>query len=589
MAPHLLQRSLDDLISKEAIHTVLQPIVDLSRNRALGYEALTRGAPGHLLQRPDLMFQAAHQFDRIPDLELLCIRTAVNHFSGCGKPGLLFLNGCPQSLLNYAEEISGLTLRLQQLGMQPADVVLEISERFPIENTNQFLTLLGHLKELGYHIAIDDLGSGYSGLKLWSEVRPDFVKIDRHFIDRIDQDPVKQAFVTSVVHLCEQLQCEVIAEGIETMGELNLIRSLGIQIGQGFLLGKPQPQPAFMVPQHQPELPVSTGKGLDQPIGGLCQSTRAIDVSLPMREVDALFRDQPQLMSIPVLEDQRPVGLLERRRLLEAFALPYGRALFERKTAGQFMQQNPLIVDAAMSLETVSKIMTDNTDQDLQPQIIVTAAGTYQGVVNTRDLLKHITDSQLQKARYANPLTLLPGNVPVDEHIARLLRAQQPFSLLYADLNYFKPFNDHYGYRQGDAVLRWLGKLLQHFGSQTTFVGHIGGDDFVLISEDDNIGALCDAILQRFTVGVTDFHSDADRQRGYIPGTDRAGSPCQLPLLSLAIGVVPSGLLQDNDPQTLAQLAAQAKHLAKQKHGSAWHRLGAPRQVYPSIPRTAQL
>lgn len=590
MAPHLLQRSLDDLISKEAIHTVVQPIVDLRRQCALGYEALSRGEQGHLLQRPDLMFQAAHQFDRIPELELLCIRSAVQHFAAEQSEGLLFLNVCPQSLLNYAEEISSLTLLLQQRGLQPANVVLEISERFPIDNTAQFLTLLSHLKELGYSIAIDDLGSGYSGLKLWSEIRPHYVKIDRHFIDRIDQDPVKQAFVTSVVQLCEQLQCEVIAEGIETQGELNLIRSLGIHIGQGYLLGKPQSQPAFLTPERTPApAPNSYGKGLEQPIGNLCQNVRAIDAQLPMRQVDELFRTRPELMSLPVLEQQRPVGLLERRRLLEAFALPYGRALFERKTASHFMQQNPLIVDASMTLETVSKIITDDTEHELPPQIIVTHAGEYQGVVNSKDLLKHITDSQLQKARYANPLTLLPGNVPVDEHIASLLRVQQNFSLLYADLNYFKPFNDHYGYRQGDAVLRWLGKLLQQFSSRDTFVGHIGGDDFVLISEEPNIARLCDDILQGFASGVTDFLSTEDRQRGYIPGTDRAGNACHLPLLSLAIGVVPSTLLPNNDPQTLAQLAAQAKHLAKQKSASAWHLLGNSHPPLRPALRAVQL
>src|SRR5690606_39811616 len=94
----------DLLISKEAIHTVVQPIVDLRRQCALGYEALSRGEQGHLLQRPDLMFQAAHQFDRIPELELLCIRSAVKHFAAEQAEGLLFLNVCPQSLLNYRSE-----------------------------------------------------------------------------------------------------------------------------------------------------------------------------------------------------------------------------------------------------------------------------------------------------------------------------------------------------------------------------------------------------------------------------------------------------------------------------------------------------
>lgn len=595
MAPHLLQRSLDELISKEAIHTVLQPIVDLSRNRALGYEALTRGAPGHLLQRPDLMFQAAHQFDRIPDLEVLCIRSAVRHFSRQKSDGLLFINICPQSLLNYAkeipaketpaketpaketygEELSELTKRLGHHGLQPTDVVLEISERFPIDNTSRFLTLIGHLKELGYGIAIDDLGSGYSGLKLWSEIRPDYVKIDRHFIDRIDQDTVKQAFVTSVVHLCEQLQCEVIAEGIETQGELNLIRSMGIHIGQGYLLGKPQSKAEFLTPEQSipPTRPIHAN-GVEQPIGNLCQPLETIAASVPMREVDERFRDNPLLMSLPVLEKERPVGLLHRRKLLELFAQPYGRALFERKTVGHFMQQNPLIVDCAMTLEAVSKVLTDDDDEDLRQHLIVTCEGRYQGVVNSKDLLKHITDSQIQKARYANPLTLLPGNVPIDEHIEQLLRQQSHFYLLYLDLNHFKPYNDQYGYRQGDAVLRWLGRLLQQHSSALNFVGHIGGDDFVLISQEADFYPLCEQLLQAFNQQCSEFHRNDDWSRGYLNAHDRSGQLSRIPLLGLAIGVVPSTLIENQDPQSLAQLAAQAKQQAKQKTGSGWHCLG---------------
>ncbi|MDK2779180.1 MAG: GGDEF domain-containing protein [Pseudomonadota bacterium] len=571
MAPHILQDSLDDLISKEAVHTLLQPIVDMRHNRAVGYEALTRGTPGHLLQRPDLMFQAAHQFERIPDLEVLCIRSAIRHFAALDLAGLLFLNICPQTLLTYAETLFDLTLQLEQAGLTPADVVLEVSERFPIENTERFVQVITYLKELGYGIAIDDLGSGYSGLKLWSQIQPDFVKIDRHFIDRVDQDTVKQAFVTSVVHLCEQLQCDIIAEGIEQVGEMNLLRTLGIHTGQGFLLGRPQSQPEITPPQSSSSVFTQGGHILDQQIGQLCQSAMTIHSSMKMLDAEALFESQACLMSVPVLEDNRPVGLLHRRRLLEIFAQPYGRALYERKTVQQAMQQDPLIVDCSMTIEAVSKIMTDDEDHYLRQHLIVTDKSRYLGIVNTKDLLKRITENQIQKARYANPLTLLPGNVPIDGHIDSLISEHRRFYLLYADLNYFKPFNDHYGYRQGDQVLRWLGKLLQQFGNEQRFIGHIGGDDFVIISEEDNAQALCSLIMQAFEAGIAAFHTPDDWQHGYLSGTDRNGKPSQFPLLSLAIGVVPSELIGDDDPQTLAELAALAKKYAKQKGRNHWH------------------
>ena len=571
MAPHLLRNSLEELICKEAIHTLLQPIVDMRHNRALGYEALTRGDPGHLLQRPDLMFQAAHQFECIPQLETLCIRSAVRHFASLQLDGLLFLNICPQTLLTYASALTDMTEQLTNAGLSPSNVVLEVSERFPVENTDHLLDVISDLKELGYGIAIDDLGSGYSGLKLWSQIQPDFVKIDRHFIDRIDQDTVKQAFVTSVVHLCEQLHCEIIAEGIEQIGEMNLLRALGIHTGQGYLLGRPQLQPQVITPETVQD-GIGHGRNtIDQPIGNLCLPATSIHSSMKLLEAETLLDNNPMLMSVPVLENERPVGLLHRRRLLEIFAQPYGRALYERKTVLQVMQQDPLIVDCSMSIEAVSKIMTDDEDHYLRQHLIVTDQGQYLGIVNTKDLLKRITDSQIRKARYANPLTMLPGNVPIDEHIDALLCRHQSFNLLYADLNYFKPFNDHYGYRQGDNVLRWLGKLLQKFSSENIFVGHIGGDDFILITVKEDAAVLCRCILQEFEQLIAGFHTPDDWQRGYLSSTDRNGSPSRFPLLSLAIGVVPSSLIGDDDPQTLAELAALAKKYAKQKGSNHWH------------------
>ncbi|WP_420589607.1 GGDEF domain-containing protein [Bacterioplanoides sp.] len=583
MAPQLLEVSLDDLLSREAIFTVLQPIVDLRNFQALGYEALTRGEPGHMLQRPDLMFQAAQQFEQVPQLERLCLRSALFHFCHSDVDGLLFINITPQSLDQLAFEERLLLQRLEELAISPSQVVLEISERFPITQMDLFIDQIGRLKSLGFSIAIDDLGSGYSGLKLWSEVKPDFVKIDRHFIDRIDQDTVKQAFVTSVVDLCEQLKCEVIAEGIEQPAELQLIRSLGIHLGQGYLLGRPQIKPQVLTPSgERQEHRRRNGSPLEQPVSQLCQPATCVSADASLAEADELFRNDQQLMSIPVIENERPAGLLHRRKLLEMFALPYGRALYERKDVSLLMQQDPLIVDAAMSLEAVSKIITDDEDHYLRQHFIVTHMGRYQGVVNTKDLLKCITDSQIQKARYANPLTLLPGNVPIDEEIERRLRLNKRFHLCYVDLNFFKPYNDHYGYRQGDSVLRWLGKLLQQHCSQECFIGHVGGDDFIVITERDDFTALCADFIAAFDQGRRDYHNEQDWQRGYICGSDRNGNHGQFPLLGISIGIVPSSLIDDGSAQHMANLAAKAKKQAKQLTGSAYYCLTA-QQTQPAL------
>ena len=572
MAPNLLQDSLNALLNSQAIFTVFQPIVDLNRRSPLGYEALTRGEPGNLLQRPDMMFDTAFRYQRLSDLEQLCLSSALSSFEQQSSDALLFINICPESMTQQPELLNDTIQALQKSGLRPEQLVLEISERFPVKNTAELQQALTRYKEAGFAIAIDDLGSGYSGLKLWSDIHPDYVKIDRHFIHKVDQDPVKQAFVNSVVRLCDQLNCRVIAEGIETETELATLRSMGIHLAQGYLLGQPRPALAFSLPQAcQQTAEITLQGGLERPIGDLCQPLMCITPDTRMSDADRLFNEIPSLASLPVVKDDVPVGLIRRHTLLEHFSRPYGRALYEKRPVGEFLQKDSVIVESQMSIGHVSKRITDSDGVDLMQPVIITQNGRYQGMVGTRTLLRHITDAQIQTARYANPLTLLPGNVLIDEHIEGLIREQKEFQLLYLDLNHFKPYNDLYGYRQGDAVLKALGNILQQEASDQHFIGHIGGDDFVIVAQESDATVLCQRILGNFLSRSDDFHHPDDIARGYLSIPDREGKQNFVPLLGLAIGVVPSGLIEGKNSEELASLAAQAKKLAKQRPGSHWH------------------
>lgn len=585
MAPYSLKTSLDDILARNAIHTVLQPIVDLRSESALGFEALSRGPSGHILQRPDLMFQAAQQFDRVLELDRACLRTALAHYLKQDNKALLFLNFSPITLLSLADKADELLSEFLKDKIKPQQIVLEVSERFPIIDLAEFVRQLNRLKALGFGIAIDDLGTGYSGLKLWSEVQPDYVKIDRHFIHQVDQDTVKQSFISSVVHLCEQLNCEIIAEGIETLGEMNLVRSLGIHYGQGYLLAKPNATADFSMPKFEEgSLTKDTTDELTQErktpyykktVDDLHEYIEPMSPTTSLREACDVFRERSDLLSIPIVENGFPIGLIHRWRVLEIFSAQYGRILYERETTMDFMQQDPLIFDCSQEIEAASKAITAAEDNYLRQHFIVTDKGRYIGLVNTKNLLKSITDIQMKKARYANPLTLLPGNVPIDEHIQRLLDQKQRFSLAYVDLNFFKPFNDQFGYRRGDAVLRWLGKLLEEQTSHSTFVGHVGGDDFVLIFESECMQQDCQNIIAKFSEGIKKFYSAEDLSENYVNGTDRQGNPCRFNLLGLAIGGVPSYMITTDNGADIAVLAAKAKKLAKTSNQSQFVQLNS--------------
>ena len=176
----------------------------------------------------------------------------------------------------------------------------------------------------------------------------------------------------------------------------------------------------------------------------------------------------------------------------------------------------------------------------------------------------------MRAACHANPLTLLPGNVPVYECIDGWLRRQLPFAVAYCDIDHFKPFNDAYGYSRGDEVIKRLAELaVQHCDGERDLVGHIGGDDFVLVLGSDDWRDRCELLLATFNAAAACFYSAEDRTAGGVWSEDRRGQAQFFPLLGLSIGVVLPDPQRCRSHHDVAALAAEAKHHAKRRHGDA--------------------
>jgi len=244
MAPIGSSSEIERIIEKRLLSSVFQPIVALQQPGLLGYEALIRGPANTALHSPMVLFDSAYKHGQITRLEYACRQVSCQSFSNANTQGKLFLNVSPMCL-TQKDYVHGMTHRILADLALPADrVVIEISEQYPLDDYQLLRRATDHFRNEGFEIAIDDLGSGYSGLRTWSELRPDYVKIDRHFIEHIDQDPVKREFVRSIQEIASELNCKVIAEGIETQQELAAIRDIGIRYGQGFYIGRPLPAPA---------------------------------------------------------------------------------------------------------------------------------------------------------------------------------------------------------------------------------------------------------------------------------------------------------------------------------------------------------
>lgn len=574
--PVSLERCLDNIIREKKLTALFQPIVNNKAHEIHGYEALIRGPSNNALHSPVNLFETAVHYGRLVELEQLCREIAISQFKLLDLPGKLFLNASPETL-TQPDYRSGCTLNtLRQTGLPPERVVIELTEQYPMEDYDLLRDALHHYKKMGFKIAIDDLGAGYAGLRMWSELRPDYVKIDRHFMQDIHEDRVKQEFVRSIRNIARELDCRVIGEGIETAEEYRVASTMGLEFIQGYYFARPTALPEISVPRRlfkqTPEgFYRRSGRGaLSKSIGELMRRVPSISSAFTVVEAMQMFHGAPQLDSLPVVDGSRALGLVRRSALSQLVLSPYGRDLHGKKLIGQFIDNDTLMLESHLPIEEASSLVSEQMQQNKELEFIITEEGYYRGIGSVIDLLKVITQLQIRSACYANPLTLLPGNVPIYEELDYLLHEQEQFVVCYFDLDNFKPYNDTYGYEKGDKVLKGLAELLRDgIDEKRDFVGHVGGDDFILIFLSADWQSRCQAIMDKFEQRVKGCYSRKDKEQAGIWSQDRTGNHCFFPLLSLSIGCVSPDPVTCKSHHDVATLASAAKHMAKKQTGNS--------------------
>ncbi|WP_051304565.1 GGDEF domain-containing protein [Chitinilyticum litopenaei] len=565
-----LHAELSHILDDNRLSALFQPIAALPEQQAYGFEGLIRGPSTSALHSPINLFRAAEDCQLLPELDFACRRAIIRAFVAEKLPGKLFLNVNPVCLTqpNYRP---GATLELLlEAGLAPQRVIIELTETQPVANYELLHEAVRHYREMGFRIALDDLGEGFSSLRLWSELQPEFVKIDKYFIQGLASDAQKRQFVRSIQHIAVTTGTRVIAEGIESTQELEVIRQIGIRLGQGYHLGRPQAHPVLLPPPSASALSTPAGRdGNAKTAGSLLVSVPNVSPRDSNATIYELFSRNGALHALPVVDRERPLGILRRHEVLEHFARPYSRELHGLRPCTMLMDPAPLLVEQTVSLQELSLLVSSGEHHYLSDGFILTDQGRYLGMGTGRDLMRAITELQIEAARYANPLTGLPGNVPIQQRIQELLDLQRDFAVVYADLNHFKPYNDLYGYARGDDVLQLSAELLRaHFAGEHDFVGHIGGDDFVLIL----LGALwqerCEAMLADFDQRVLRHFDPAHRLAGGYMAPDRKGELHWHSLVSLALGAVEvRGGAYENHHE-VASAASAAKHQAKHHEGS---------------------
>jgi diguanylate cyclase (GGDEF)-like protein len=277
------------------------------------------------------------------------------------------------------------------------------------------------------------------------------------------------------------------------------------------------------------------------------------------------------LTILPLVDDKQAVGIIFRDQFLtKLFASRYGLELYGKKPIKLFIDKTPLSIDQKVSIQAVSKKLTSLSRND--EAFIITHKGEYVGIGTVMDLLEEITYQQIESAKHANPLTLLPGSVPINKQMNQLLKKKIPFSVGYFDLDNFKPYNDVYGYDAGDNIIKAVAKTLMEFvPPEKGLVGHIGGDDFIVIFTTEDAVSCCKAILKTFKNIVPSYYKAKDVKAGGIQTENRTGQKCFYPLTSLSIGIVDAGAaMRCQSHIEIADLAAGAKKQAKKIEGNSY-------------------
>ncbi|MCO4799992.1 MAG: EAL domain-containing protein [Colwelliaceae bacterium] len=240
---------IQKILRNKEISVVFQPIFDISNKSIIGYEALSRGPENSLYYTPDKLFEAAIDCGLLSELEILCRDTAIQQFAKLKLSGKLFLNISPLVLLDKAHP-QGETIKLvEKAGLNCQQIVIELSEKYPFPNSQTLSRALSKYRQFGFDVAIDDLGAGYSGLKMWSQLRPNIVKVDRYFVENCYQDSFKRKFLKAIFELAKSAEAEVVVEGIEYFEEFELLRQLGMTYAQGYYLSRPSADPLRFYPQ----------------------------------------------------------------------------------------------------------------------------------------------------------------------------------------------------------------------------------------------------------------------------------------------------------------------------------------------------
>jgi len=500
---------LDALIAERAVTSVFQPIVSVESAEVTGFEALARPAKGTGVPHVGAMFDMAERDGRLWDLEDV---TRASSFEAAGDfPNgvLLFTNSTPDVFTDprFPDKMQDLVNSVP--GLTPSRIVLEITERAGGDDLELVARQVQKLKQLGFQIAIDDVGAGTSGLTRIMMLRPHWIKLDRELVSEIDRNRFKLNLIRFMVHFARLSGVNVIAEGIERREELAALISLGVRYVQGFLIARPaagyqtvEPGLAAWVRARWQECEQNRG---DDPrrstLASLCQPVETTQMTAPLGELALATLRNPDSLGVAVLDGTRLVGWCGRDHLLNA-----ARSADPRMQIGFISSADLGTLPPNASIGEGLEMVSSRQDKFLADPLIIAERDQIVGVVTMRRLLAATVGETRLWGGVNSGLTGLPGKIATEKRINQLLTERTAgVSVAFIDVRAFSRYNGAFGYDMGDRLIQDVGALLRtHLaaGDEHAFIAHLGEDRFLAIGSADQLAARVGAMAAAFDKSV---------------------------------------------------------------------------------------
>ncbi|MEU9339256.1 GGDEF domain-containing protein [Streptomyces sp. NPDC048290] len=520
----------------DSLRFAFQPVVNLTTGGIAALEILARPEAG------DILAEARRDPERDSALAVLALRAAVR------KEAMLPLH--VNVFAGTLADLGGLTPlhdAVRQAGRLPWEVTVDVVPPYTHVPQQALLEAVGALREQGLRISADGVGDGDVPLRLLTDLAPDLVKLDASLLAR-------RAAVKSMRTLCEEMGALLAVEGVETEGQCAAAQSAGAQLAQGQLFAPPARLPVadVYVPPVSPAPEAVRRSGPS--VREFVRPAALLPDTASAGHVRALLTGSPDVSGVLLVDrDGTPVRSVHRSRFLLSMSGRYGHALYADRPAAKLGDPPRTVGVHATAWEVLDVVADGDRSRTSDDVAVVDGHGRCVGVVRLADLVRALSETRVEEAAGLNPLTRLPGSDSITDEVDRRIADGWTFTLSWLDVDHFKQVNDGAGFAAGDELIRSVAGMLQGAATGSMRVGHIGGDDFLVLADPEALDPMVTSVL------------DVPLSAGGLPVT-----------LSLATVVCVPGSVADH--REAAACLAPLKKAAKALDGASWvlGRAGSP-------------